>query len=63
MLNKRLNYNIPCDLVGQVRLLAEQDGVTPNYWLRKAIEQVVRERNQKIINLSKLEAFDEQSLF
>lgn len=59
MLNKRLNYNIPADLTPQIRLLAEQDGVTPNYWLRKALEQVVRERQQKIINLSRLEAFNE----
>jgi hypothetical protein len=59
MLNKRLNYNIPADLTPQIRLLAQQDGVTPNYWLRKALEQVVRERQQKIINLSRLEAFNE----
>ncbi|BAZ65554.1 MAG: hypothetical protein KME28_13125 [Pelatocladus maniniholoensis HA4357-MV3] len=63
MLNKRLNYNIPADLTPQIRLLADQDGVTPAYWLRKALEEVVRERLSggnfsTTINLSNLEAFN-----
>ncbi|RAM52024.1 MAG: hypothetical protein C6Y22_08275 [Hapalosiphonaceae cyanobacterium JJU2] len=67
MLNKRLNYNIPADLTPQIRLLADQDGVTPNYWLRKALEEVVKERLSsqrkftatKRIDLNRLEAFNE----
>ncbi|MCP6758362.1 MAG: hypothetical protein NHB32_06175 [Fischerella sp. CENA71] len=64
MLNKRLNFNVPADLTPQIRLLAEQDGVTPNYWLRKALEEAVNIRKRKLsctrgINLSELEAFNE----
>jgi hypothetical protein len=66
MLNKRLNYNIPSDLTPQIRLLADQDGVTPNFWLRKALEEVVKDRlsSQRSIaathiNLNRLEAFSD----
>jgi predicted DNA-binding protein len=44
MLNKRLNYNVPQDLTPAIRMLAEMDGTTPAYWLRKALEKVVSER-------------------
>jgi len=60
MLNKRLNYNVPTDLTPAIRMLAEMDGTTPAYWLRKALEKVVSERfsvnNNHQINLSNLEA-------
>ncbi|MBW4635399.1 MAG: hypothetical protein KME30_26950 [Iphinoe sp. HA4291-MV1] len=42
--NKRLNYNVPVELVPSIRMLADMDGVTPAYWLRKNLEQVVKER-------------------
>jgi hypothetical protein len=60
MLNKRLNYNVPQDLTPAIRMLAEMDGTTPTYWLRKAGEKVVNERfsvnNNHQINLGDLEA-------
>ncbi|MGJ5632441.1 hypothetical protein [Nostoc sp. CALU 1950] len=60
MLNKRLNYNVPQDLTPAIRMLAEMDGTTPAYWLRKALEKVVSERfsvnNNHQINLGDLEA-------
>ncbi|MHC5854290.1 hypothetical protein [Nostoc sp.] len=60
MLNKRLNYNVPQDLTPAIRMLAEMDGTTPAYWLRKALEKVVSERfsvnNNHQINLGNLEA-------
>ncbi|MEA5507721.1 hypothetical protein VB735_32465 [Halotia wernerae UHCC 0503] len=60
MLNKRLNYNVPQDLTPAIRMLAEMDGTTPAYWLRKALEKVVLERfsvnNNHQINLGDLEA-------
>ncbi|MBD2415737.1 hypothetical protein FACHB389_26040 [Nostoc calcicola FACHB-389] len=60
MLNKRLNYNVPTDLTPAIRMLAEMDGTTPAYWLRKALEKVVSERfsvnNNHQINLGDLEA-------
>ena len=60
MLTKRLNYNVPQDLTPAIRMLAEMDGTTPAYWLRKALEKVVSERfsvnNNHQINLSNLEA-------
>jgi hypothetical protein len=41
-------------------MLAEMDGTTPAYWLRKALEKVVSERfsvnNNHQINLGDLEA-------
>jgi predicted DNA-binding protein len=60
MLNKRLNYNVPQDLTPAIRMLAEMDGTTPTYWLRKALEKLVNERfsvnNNHQINLGDLEA-------
>ncbi|MBN3881502.1 MAG: hypothetical protein HWQ44_00545 [Nostoc sp. JL34] len=60
MLNKRLNYNVPQDLTPAIRMLAEMDGTTPAYWLRKALEKVVSERfsvnSNHQINLGDLEA-------
>jgi predicted DNA-binding protein len=60
MLNKRLNYNVPQDLTPAIRMLAEMDGTTPTYWLRKALEKVVNERfsvnSNHQINLGDLEA-------
>jgi hypothetical protein len=60
MLNKRLNYNVPQDLTPAIRMLAEMDGTTPTYWLRKALEKLVSERfsvnNNHQINLGDLEA-------
>lgn len=60
MLTKRLNYNVPQDLTPAIRMLAEMDGTTPAYWLRKALEKVVSERfsvnNNHQINLGNLEA-------
>ena len=60
MLNKRLNYNVPQDLTPAIRMLAEMDGTTPAYWLRKALEKVVSERfsvnSNHQINLGNLEA-------
>ncbi|BBD70944.1 MULTISPECIES: hypothetical protein [Nostoc] len=60
MLTKRLNYNVPQDLTPAIRMLAEMDGTTPAYWLRKALEKVVSERfsvnNNHQINLGDLEA-------
>ncbi|MCC5634076.1 hypothetical protein LC613_42480 [Nostoc sphaeroides CHAB 2801] len=60
MLNKRLNYNVPQDLTPAIRMLAEMDGTTPAYWLRKALEKLVSERfsvnNNHQINLGDLEA-------
>ena len=60
MLNKRLNYNVPTDLTPAIRMLAEMDGTTPTYWLRKALEKLVSERfsvnNNHQINLGDLEA-------
>ncbi|MEA5605685.1 hypothetical protein [Nostoc sp. UHCC 0252] len=61
MLNKRLNYNVPQDLTPAIRMLAEMDGTTPTYWLRKALEKLVSERfsvnNNHQINLGDLEAW------
>ena len=60
MLTKRLNYNVPQDLTPAIRMLAEMDGTTPAYWLRKALEKVVSERfsvnNNHQIDLGDLEA-------
>jgi predicted DNA-binding protein len=60
MLNKRLNYNVPQDLTPAIRMLAEMDGTTPAYWLRKALEKLVSERfsvnSNHQINLGDLEA-------
>ncbi|MBD2247328.1 hypothetical protein [Nostoc sp. FACHB-888] len=60
MLTKRLNYNVPQDLTPAIRMLAEMDGTTPTYWLRKALEKLVNERfsvnNNHQINLGDLEA-------
>jgi hypothetical protein len=60
MLNKRLNYNVPQDLTPAIRMLAEMDGTTPTYWLRKALEKLVSERfsvnSNHQINLGDLEA-------
>ena len=60
MLTKRLNYNVPQDLTPAIRMLAEMDGTTPTYWLRKALEKVVSERfsvnSNHQINLGDLEA-------
>lgn len=60
MLTKRLNYNVPQDLTPAIRMLAEMDGTTPAYWLRKALEKVVSERfsvnSNHQINLGDLEA-------
>ncbi|MCF2152354.1 hypothetical protein IQ276_039405 [Desmonostoc muscorum LEGE 12446] len=60
MLNKRLNYNVPLDLTPAIRMLADMDGTTPAYWLRKALEKAVQERlgvnNGRQINLDNLEA-------
>jgi hypothetical protein len=60
MLTKRLNYNVPQDLTPAIRMLAEMDGTTPTYWLRKALEKLVSERfsvnNNHQINLGDLEA-------
>ncbi len=61
MLTKRLNYNVPQDLTPAIRMLAEMDGTTPAYWLRKALEKVVFERfsvnSNHQINLGDLEAW------
>ncbi|MHC5747443.1 MAG: hypothetical protein ACYTXT_37320 [Nostoc sp.] len=61
MLNKRLNYNVPQDLTPAIRMLAEMDGTTPTYWLRKALEKLVNERfsvnSNHQINLGNLEAW------
>lgn len=61
MLTKRLNYNVPQDLTPAIRMLAEMDGTTPTYWLRKALEKLVNERfsvnNNHQINLGDLEAW------
>lgn len=60
MLTKRLNYNVPQDLTPAIRMLAEMDGTTPAYWLRKALEKLVSERfsvnSNHQINLGDLEA-------
>jgi predicted DNA-binding protein len=60
MLTKRLNYNVPQDLTPAIRMLAEMDGTTPAYWLRKALEKVVSERfsvnSNHQINLGDLSA-------
>ncbi|MHC5863372.1 hypothetical protein [Nostoc sp.] len=60
MLTKRLNYNVPQDLTPAIRMLAEMDGTTPAYWLRKALEKLVNERfsvnNNHQINLGDLSA-------
>lgn len=42
--NKRLNYNVPTELAPKIRLLADMDGTTPAYLLRKILEQAVNER-------------------
>ncbi|MFL9458113.1 hypothetical protein AB0758_44705 [Tolypothrix bouteillei VB521301_2] len=43
-LNKRLNWDIPKELAPKIRLLADMDGTTPAYLLRKILEQAVNER-------------------
>ncbi|GAB1544792.1 hypothetical protein NUACC21_74680 [Scytonema sp. NUACC21] len=43
-LNKRLNWDIPKELAPTIRMLADQDGQTPAYWLRKVLEKAVQER-------------------
>ncbi len=41
--SKRLNWDVPTELVPTVRMLADMDGVTPAYWLRKTLEKAVNE--------------------
>ncbi|WP_169155971.1 hypothetical protein [Brasilonema bromeliae] len=39
----RLNYNVPQALVGDILNICSQQGIEPNYWLRKVIEKAVVE--------------------
>lgn len=43
---QRINYHVPVALVPTIRLLADMDGTTPAYWLRKVLEKAVKERGQ-----------------
>lgn len=39
----RLNYNVPQSLVLEVLNICAAQGVEPSYWLRKVIENAVKE--------------------
>ncbi len=52
--NKRLNFDVPRSLVPRVRNLADMEGQEPAYWLRKKLERVVSEEEQKMIGKNKV---------
>ena len=52
--NKRLNFDVPKSLVPHVRNLADMEGQTPAYWLRKKLERVVSEEVQKMTGKNKV---------
>lgn len=39
----RLNYNVPQSLVLEVLNICTAQGIEPSYWLRKVIENAVKE--------------------
>ncbi|MBW4597709.1 MAG: hypothetical protein KME46_33595 [Brasilonema angustatum HA4187-MV1] len=44
---KRINYNVPVDLVEHIHLFAAEDGANVRYWLRKVLEKAINERLTK----------------
>jgi predicted DNA-binding protein len=41
---KRLSYNVPLELAAHIRQIADEDGVTPAYLLRKMLESAIHTR-------------------
>jgi hypothetical protein len=41
---KRLNWDIPVDLVPAVRIIADTEGLTVPFWLRKTLEKAIKEK-------------------
>ena len=47
---QRINFDVPVGLVGTIQIFADMDGVTTAYWLRKALEKVVKEKLEESSN-------------
>lgn len=52
LMKKRLNFDVPRALVPQVLVLAGMAGQEPSYWIRKQIENAVREKIQELHNIN-----------
>lgn len=52
----RLNFDIPRELVNEVRYVANCKGLEPSQWLRKMVEKAITEAHKEINNADNQQA-------
>ncbi len=45
---KRINFDVPTSLVNAIQEIADMEGVTTAYWLRRNLEKIVEEKRNYV---------------